>query len=154
MRPDRIVVGECRGGEALDMLQAMNTGHDGSLSTIHANCPDDVISRLETMVQSAPPLPIDAIHRHIASAIDLIVHVKKQGRRRFVSSICEVVGIDPFARGVAMRELFGLDDQDATATLEPTGRLPTFLGELIQSRLYSMHGFYRALPTETEPVLC
>jgi hypothetical protein len=75
MRPDRIVVGECRGGEALDMLQAMNTGHDGSLTTVHANTPRDVISRLETMVLMAGmDLPVRAIREQIASAIDLIVH--------------------------------------------------------------------------------
>ena len=75
MRPDRIVVGECRGGEALDMLQAMNTGHDGSLTTVHANSPRDVISRLETMVlMSGMDLPVRAIREQIASAIDLIVH--------------------------------------------------------------------------------
>jgi pilus assembly protein CpaF len=76
MRPDRIVVGECRGAEALDMLQAMNTGHDGSLTTIHSNSPRDTLSRIETMVLMAGfDLPVRAIREQIASAIDLIVHV-------------------------------------------------------------------------------
>ena len=75
MRPDRIVVGECRGGEALDMLQAMNTGHDGSLTTVHANSPRDVVSRLETMVlMSGMDLPIRAIREQVASAVDMVVH--------------------------------------------------------------------------------
>ena len=76
MRPDRIVVGECRGGEALDMLQAMNTGHDGSLTTIHSNSPRDTLSRIETMALMAGfDLPIRAIREQMASALDLIVHL-------------------------------------------------------------------------------
>jgi pilus assembly protein CpaF len=76
MRPDRIVIGECRGAEALDMLQAMNTGHDGSLSTLHANTPRDALARLETMVMMAGyDLPLRAIREQIASAIDLLIHV-------------------------------------------------------------------------------
>ena len=75
MRPDRIIVGECRAGEALDMLQAMNTGHDGSMSTVHANSPRDMLARLETMVLMAGvELPLRAIREQIASAVDLIVH--------------------------------------------------------------------------------
>src|SRR5881398_3019716 len=78
MRPDRIIVGEVRGAEALDMLQAMNTGHDGSLSTCHANGPDDAIRRLETMVLFDPiGLPLDALRHHLAAAVDLIVHVTR-----------------------------------------------------------------------------
>ncbi|MFM8489048.1 MAG: ATPase, T2SS/T4P/T4SS family, partial [Bacteroidota bacterium] len=77
MRPDRIIVGECRGGEALDMLQAMNTGHDGSMTTLHANSPADVISRLEVMVQQNGDtvLPVSSIHQQISSAVDLIVQL-------------------------------------------------------------------------------
>ena len=77
MRPDRIVVGECRGPEALDMLQAMNTGHDGSLTTIHANSAEDVVLRLEVLVQMAAELPVDSIHRQISSAIDLVVQLNR-----------------------------------------------------------------------------
>ena len=95
MRPDRIVVGECRGGEALDMLQAMNTGHDGSITTGHANSPRDMLRRLETMVLlSGVDIPIKAIREHIASAIDVVVHTCRMADgRRTVPSIAEVTGM-------------------------------------------------------------
>src|SRR4029077_3667795 len=106
MRPDRIVVGECRSGEALDMLQAMNTGHDGSLTTLHANSPDDAMLRLETMVLMAGfELPIPAIRRQIASAVNIVVQQARMrdGVRR-VTRICEVLGIE--GSDVKMRDLF------------------------------------------------
>jgi pilus assembly protein CpaF len=95
MRPDRIVVGECRGGEALDMLQAMNTGHDGSITTGHANSPRDMLRRLETMVLlSGIEIPVRAIREQIASAIDVIVHTCRRGDgKRAVTSITEVTGM-------------------------------------------------------------
>ena len=96
MRPDRIVVGEVRSGEALDMLQAMNTGHDGSLTTGHANSPRDMLSRLETMVLMAGmDLPVRAIREQIASAIDLIVHQArlKDGSRK-ITHITEITGME------------------------------------------------------------
>ena len=95
MRPERIIVGECRGGEALDMLQAMNTGHDGSLSTVHANSTEDMLSRLETMVlQGADGLPIEAIKQQIASAVDIIIHLSRlRDKSRKTMAITEVVGI-------------------------------------------------------------
>jgi pilus assembly protein CpaF len=95
MRPDRILVGECRGGETLDMLQAMNTGHEGSMSTVHANTPHDAISRLEAMVLMAgTDLPSRAIHKQIASAIDVIVQAQRvRGGARRIVSICEVTGL-------------------------------------------------------------
>jgi pilus assembly protein CpaF len=95
MRPDRIIVGECRGGEALDMLQAMNTGHEGSLSTVHANSPQDAISRLEAMVLMAgTDLPSRAIQKQISSAIDVIVQAQRvRGGARKIVSICEVTGL-------------------------------------------------------------
>ena len=96
MRPDRIVVGECRGGEALDMLQAMNTGHDGSLTTVHANSPRDAISRLETLVLMAGmDLPLKVVRQQIASAVDVIVQQSrlKDGTRK-VTAITEVVGME------------------------------------------------------------
>lgn len=95
MRPDRIVIGECRGGEALDMLQAMNTGHDGSITTGHANSPRDMLRRLETMVLlSGVEIPVRAIREHIASAIDIVVHTCRMGDgRRAVPSIAEVTGM-------------------------------------------------------------
>lgn len=94
MRPERIIVGECRGGEALDMLQAMNTGHDGSLSTGHANSTEDMLSRLETMVlQGADGLPLEAIRQQIASAVDIIIHLSRlRDKSRKTMAITEVVG--------------------------------------------------------------
>ena len=95
MRPERIIVGECRGGEALDMLQAMNTGHDGSLSTGHANSTEEMLSRLETMMlQGADGLPIEAIKQQIASAVDIIIHLSRlRDKSRKTMAITEVVGI-------------------------------------------------------------
>ena len=95
MRPERIIVGECRGGEALDMLQAMNTGHDGSLSTGHANSTEDMLSRLGTMVlQGADGLPLEAIKQQIASAVDIIIHLSRlRDKSRKTMAITEVVGI-------------------------------------------------------------
>ena len=95
MRPERIVVGEVRGAEALDMLQAMNTGHDGSLSTGHANSPADMLSRLETMVLTGSPFPIEAIRQQIASALDLIVHLGRMSdKSRKVLNIVEMLGYE------------------------------------------------------------
>ena len=133
MRPDRIVVGEVRTGEALDMLQAMNTGHDGSLCTVHANSPRDAISRLETMVLMAgEDLPHRAAREQIASALDLIVHLArlKDGSRK-VMSIAEVGAVDP--RGhVEVKELFRFDLE--SGRLRPTGHVPGF-GEK-----FALHG--------------
>lgn len=96
MRPERIIVGEVRGGEALDMLQAMNTGHDGSLSTGHANSTQDMLSRFETMVlQGAAGLPLEAIRQQIASAVDIIIHLSRlRDKSRKTMEICEVVGYE------------------------------------------------------------
>lgn len=106
MRPDRIIIGECRGGEALDMLQAMNTGHEGSLSTCHANSPEDLLVRLETMVMMAEMgLPVGPVRQQVASAIDLIIHNSRfsDGSRRIVQ-ICEVRGLD--RHGLQLSTLF------------------------------------------------
>lgn len=106
MRPDRIVVGECRGAEALDMLQAMNTGHDGSLTTLHANSPADAILRLGTMVRYASDLPVDVIDAQIGSAIDCIVQTARAADgRRFISQV-DQVDFDLDARRVCMKTLF------------------------------------------------
>jgi Flp pilus assembly CpaF family ATPase len=150
MRPDRIVVGECRGPEALDMLQAMNTGHDGSLTTIHANNSKDVILRLEVLVQMAADLPVESIRQQIASAVDVIVQLKRmRDGRRCLSQITEVAGINPITGNLEMRDLFLLDDPEATgAQLQPTGRLPTFIGELISTGTLNLKTFY-AEPTPT-----
>jgi pilus assembly protein CpaF len=109
MRPDRIIVGECRGGEALDMLQAMNTGHDGSLTTLHANSPRDAISRLETMVlMSGMDLPLKVVRQQISSAVDLIVQQTrlKDGSRK-VTAITEVVGME--GEIVVLTDIFKFD---------------------------------------------
>ena len=144
MRPDRIVVGECRGPEALDMLQAMNTGHDGSLTTIHANNSKDVILRLEVLVQMAADLPVDSIRHQIASAVDVIVQLKRMhDGRRVISQITEVAGINPVHGKLEMRDLFLLEDFETPgAMLQPTGRLPTFIGELIESGMLNLQTFY------------
>lgn len=129
MRPDRIIVGEVRGGEALDMLQAMNTGHDGSLSTIHANSPRDVISRLETMVLMAGmELPVRAIREQISSAIDLIIHQSrlKDGTRR-VTHVTEVSGMEGDI--VTLQDIFVIDSRSGL-TIKPTGIRPSFVKKL------------------------
>jgi pilus assembly protein CpaF len=108
MRPERIVVGEVRGAEALDMLQAMNTGHDGSLSTGHANSTYDMLSRLETMVlQGAAGLPLDAVRQQIASALDIIIHLSRlRDKSRKTVQIVEVLGYDQAARTIEINPLY------------------------------------------------
>lgn len=106
MRPDRIIVGECRSGEALDMLQAMNTGHDGSLTTLHANSPEDVVDRMVTMVRYAVDLPVDAIEAQIGNAFDFIVQVRRgKDGSRFLSAISEVV-YDRALRKCSVRRIY------------------------------------------------
>jgi pilus assembly protein CpaF len=120
MRPDRIVVGEVRGGEALDMLQAMNTGHEGSLSTLHANSPRDALARLETMVlMSGLDLPARSIREQIASALDLVVHLTRMhdGSRR-VSEIAEVADMD--GESMSLRSLFAFQSHSPGAGSTPT----------------------------------
>ena len=136
MRPDRIIVGECRGGETLDMLQAMNTGHDGSLTTVHANSPRDVISRLETMVlMSGVELPSRAIRDQIASAVDIIVQEARlaDGSRRIVA-VSEITGME--GQQIVMQDLFvfrqtGIaPDGRILGSLTATGAMPTFFDTL------------------------
>lgn len=117
MRPERIVVGEVRGGEALDMLQAMNTGHDGSLSTGHANSVRDMLSRLETMVlQGADGLPLEAIRQQIASAVDIIIHLSRlRDHSRKTMEICEVVG---YKNGEIILNPLYVFEEDENSTLE------------------------------------
>lgn len=144
MRPDRIVVGECRGEEALDMLQAMNTGHDGSMTTIHANTPSDVILRLEVLVRmGASNLPVDSIRRQIASAIDLVVQLTRfpDGSRK-VTHITEFVDYDEREGRIRTKDLFLLEGGGETAELAPTGILPTFMGDLIKQGLIDLDAFY------------
>ena len=132
MRPDRIIVGECRGAEALDMLQAMNTGHRGSMTTVHANSSADVIARIETMVLTGAPLPLPALRRQLAGAVDLIVYIQRaaDGKRR-VTQITEVVGIDPHEGHVETRDLMALDA--SSGALAPTGYMPTFLDDMVRA---------------------
>jgi pilus assembly protein CpaF len=137
MRPDRIVVGEVRGGEALDMLQAMNTGHDGSISTIHANSPRDSLSRLETVtLMSGMDLSARSIREQIASALNLIVHQArlKDGSRR-ITHVTEIVGMEGDV--VTLQDVFlfdfaaGVDEEGKfRGSLKPTGLRPTFLDKL------------------------
>lgn len=136
MRPDRIIVGECRAGEALDMLQAMNTGHDGSLTTVHANSPRDVISRLETMVMmSGMELPSKAIREQIASAVDIIIHESRlsDGSRK-VDAITEVTGLE--GSQIVMQDIFTFnqtgvgDNGKIIGEFRPTGAIPTWLDQL------------------------
>lgn len=111
MRPDRIVVGEVRGEEALDMIQRMNTGHDGSLSTGHANSPRDMLSRLETMILMAMELPLSAIRRQIASAVDILIHLgRMRDRSRKVMEIVEITGYDRTSGEITERTLFQLEE--------------------------------------------
>lgn len=135
MRPDRIVVGECRGGEALDMLQAMNTGHEGSLTTIHANTPRDGLSRLEAMcLQTGVDLPVHVIREMIASAVNLIVQLSRfsDGSRK-VTYITEMHGLKD--REIQSTDLFryvqtGVDENGKVhGIFAPTGNLPTFFEE-------------------------
>ena len=132
MRPDRIVVGECRGGEALDMLQAMNTGHDGSMTTIHANSARDALSRLETLVLMAGmDLPLKAIRQQVASAINLVVQLSrlKDGSRK-ITSITEVVGME--GETITMQEIFRFESAGSgpraparsSASSTPRGSVP------------------------------
>ena len=123
MRPERIIVGECRGGEALDMLQAMNTGHDGSLSTGHANSTEDMLSRLETMVlQGADGLPIEAIKQQIASAVDIIIHLSRlRDKTRKTMAITEVVGIKNGE--IELNPLYEFKEDEASTMDKVSGRL-------------------------------
>jgi pilus assembly protein CpaF len=134
MRPDRIIVGECRGGEALDMLQAMNTGHSGSMTTAHANSPEDMLLRLETMVLMAMNIPVSAIRSQIASAIDVVVQQSRLGGARRVTQITEIVGMDEQDGRIIQEDIFvyrGDPAKPESAELAYTGYIPTFLDTLI-----------------------
>ena len=143
MRPDRIIVGECRGAEAFDMLQALNTGHDGGMSTIHANDTRDALSRLEMLVgMAAPELPMWFIHRQIATAIQVVVQVSRlPGGERKITQISEVTGLQ--GETISMHDLFlfrqsGVDEQGAAAgRFESCGIIPECL-DRIKSRGVSL----------------
>jgi pilus assembly protein CpaF len=149
MRPDRIVVGEVRGGEALDMLQAMNTGHEGSLSTVHANSPRDAISRLETMVLMAGfDLPVKAIREQVASALDLIVQLDRlsDGSRR-VTQVSEVVGME--GQVVTLQDVFAFQHAPSGGgELRPTGIRPQFTTQLAAVGIELEAGLFGGYPLE------
>ena len=146
MRPDRLIVGECRGPEALDMLQAMNTGHDGSLTTIHANNPADTLMRLETMVLMAVEMPVRAIREQTVAALDMIVQIARlpDGRRR-VTYVSEIVGIDPETERIITEDIFRLPVirgfAGKGAELRHTGYIPIFAEELIEAEFLSVEVF-------------
>jgi pilus assembly protein CpaF len=139
MRPDRIIIGECRGAETLDMLQAMNTGHDGSLTTCHANTPRDAIARIETMIMmSGFEMPIRAMRTQIANAVDLIVQVNRlQGGPRKVTHITEICGMEQ--ETIVMQDIFkyqqeGVNERGrAVGHFTATGIRPSFMGRLESS---------------------
>jgi pilus assembly protein CpaF len=147
MRPDRIIVGECRGGEALDMLQAMNTGHDGSMSTGHANSPRDMLSRLETMVLMAGvDLPLRAIREQVSAAVDLIVHQSrlKDGTRR-ITNITEVQGMEGDV--VVMQDVFvfeqtGVLEGKIQGRLRATGIRPKFVEKFDAMGIHLPRGLF------------
>lgn len=131
MRPDRLVVGECRGAEVLEMLQAMNTGHPGSFTTLHANTLQEVVSRIETMVLQGIDMPLLAIRQQIASAVDIIVHVGRvHGGGRRILGIAEVAGYDARENRVMVQPIFVWDAKDARYRF--CGWIPTFVEQLEQ----------------------
>jgi pilus assembly protein CpaF len=141
MRPDRIIVGECRGAEALDMLQAMNTGHDGSMTTAHSNGPRDTLARLETMVLMAGmDLPLRAIREQIASALNLVVHQERMrdGTRK-ITKITEIQGMEGDV--IVMQDLFQFEQQgyeggNVIGRLKPTGIRPKFMEVIEASNIH------------------
>ncbi|MBA2336560.1 MAG: CpaF family protein [Acidimicrobiia bacterium] len=158
MRPDRIIVGEVRGGEALDMLQAMNTGHDGSLTTVHSNSPRDTLARIETMVLMAGmDLPVRAVREQISSAIDLVVHMHRlrDGNRR-ITHVTEVVGME--AEVVTTNDLFRYDygmgiDEDGRylGRLKATGFRPHFVERLEEQGIKLAPDLFEPEPFQARP---
>jgi pilus assembly protein CpaF len=163
MRPDRIIVGEVRGPETLDMLQAMNTGHEGSLTTIHANSPRDALARLETLVMTAGiELPHRAIREQIASAFDLLVQIQRlvDGSRR-ITHVSEVVGME--SEVVTLQDIFLArpPDEDAhpagrssrlLSPLGPTGLKPHFVDKLASNGVVLPPNFFARSHEEGQPV--
>lgn len=142
MRPERIVVGEVRGGEALDMLQAMNTGHDGSLSTGHANSTQDMLSRLETMVlQGSAGLPLEAIRQQIASAVDIIIHLSRlRDKSRKTMEITEVVG---YKNGqIVLNPLYVFEEDENSTLTKVSGHLKRTENPLKNDFKLRLSGFY------------
>jgi len=147
MRPERVVVGEVRGGEALDMLQAMNTGHDGSLSTGHANSTIDMLSRLETMVlQGADGLPLEAIRQQIASAVDIIIHLSRlRDKSRKTMEIVEVLGYDPDTRRINLNTLYEFRESEGSSKSKVLGRLTRTENPMRNTEKLSNAGYNRVI---------
>lgn len=154
MRPDRIIVGECRGGETLDMLQAMNTGHSGSMTTAHANNPHDLILRLETMVlQSGEDLPIHAIRQQISAAIDIVIQVRKTksmapgagptATQRTIVEISEMGDFDPDTGEIPVNPIFEVaEGKDGRLRFAVAGYIPTFFDEMALNGLIDIANFF------------
>ncbi len=143
MRPDRVIVGECRGDEAVDMLQAMNTGHAGSMTTVHANSAYDAITRLETMVLMGADIPLQAVRRQIAQAIHVIVHTERLSNgQRLVKQVSEVIGLHPQTGEVETRDIMRAYDTDGVWTLRPTGFMPSFLGEMVEKGFLQIRSWF------------
>ena len=147
MRPERIVVGEVRGAEALDMLQAMNTGHDGSLSTGHANSTTDMLSRLETMVlQGADGLPLEAIRQQISSAVDLIIHLSRlRDKSRKTMEIVEVLGYDAEKRQIALNPIFRFRESERSTKDKVIGQLARTENPLVNTFKLETAGIGRTI---------
>lgn len=148
MRPERIVVGEVRGEEALDMLQAMNTGHDGSLSTGHANSATDMLSRIETMVLSGSPgLPLEAIRQQIASAVDIIIHLSRlRDKSRKTMEITEIVGLENGA--IRLNPLFKFEEDENTTVSKVSGVLKRTKNKMAHPDKFINSGIYKYLEEE------
>jgi pilus assembly protein CpaF len=156
MRPDRIIVGEVRGAEALDMLQAMNTGHEGSLTTIHCNSPRDALARLDTMVlMSGYDLPLRAIRQQVAAALDIIIHLDRFGDgSRHVTHVCEVQGMEGDV--ITLQDIFrytfaegGRESARSTGRLRPTGLRPKVVDKLREAGVPVPPKFFR--PGQEDP---
>lgn len=147
MRPDRIVVGEVRGAEALDMLQAMNTGHDGSLSTGHANSTYDMISRLETMVlQGAAGLPLEAIRQQIASAVDIIIHLSRlRDKSRKTMEIVEILGYNPAERRFETNTLYEFVESPESTKEKVVGKLIRISNPMKNKQKLENAGIYKEI---------
>ena len=148
MRPDRVIVGECRGEEAFDMLQAMNTGHDGSMTTVHANSARDAVSRVETMCLMAVDIPIAAVRRQIVDAIDLVVFVRRlSSGRRLVTQVTEITGMHPDTDEVEARDVMAAVGVGDELELRPTGYMPTFLPTLVAEERIDLDRWFHGAPT-------
>lgn len=147
MRPDRIVVGEVRGAEALDMLQAMNTGHDGSLSTGHANSTHDMLSRLETMVlQGAAGLPLEAIRQQIGSAVDIIIHLSRmRDKSRKTMEIVEILGYDAVTRTYQINPLYEFRETEQSGKEKVAGKLCRTENPMQNTRKLENAGIHREI---------